>query len=179
MYVFYCRSKRTACSCLSTVEAHGGHTGTYFVDFTTNHCGVKIRDIWINSGEIIDGIQVQYQLSNGDLQMMPHHGGPGGDLNVHISVPQKSKVMGIFGVIWSHGFYGTVIKQLRILVLDGNDHLQIYGPFGSEIEEHQRQSTKTFAVYGEIKSLFGYYAKHLNGLGAYYEPWGDCLSPCD
>ena len=31
--------------------------------------------------------------------------------------------------------------------------------------------TSTFAVYGDIKSLFRYHRQYLEGLGAYYESW--------
>ena len=106
---------------------------------------------------------------------MSNRGGTGGRVS-HISIPQGGKIMGLSGGITyvTGGNYGIVITQLRILVLDAEEHLQIYGPFGSGFD----RSPGTFAVYGDIKSIFGYHGIHLNGLGVFYEPWGVCGSPC-
>ena len=106
---------------------------------------------------------------------MPRRGGPGGSAT-HISVPQGGKIIGLFGGVNNftyRGWYGPVISQLRILVLDAGLELQIYGPYG-----FHHADSGTFAVYGDIKSIFGYHREHLDGLGAFYEPWGACGSPC-
>ena len=174
-YKFYSRSKRRPCACSTTIGSYGGRQGTAFVDVTTNPCDVKITDIWVREALIVDAIQVQYNFSDGRLQTMPNRGGDGGHRFTHISVPQGGKIMGIFGGITTRTSYGTVITQLRILVLDNEEHLQIYGPFGSVMSN----GASTFAVYGNIKSIFGYHSEYINGLGVFYEPWGVCGSPCD
>ena len=167
------RSKRRPCACSTTVGAYGGREGTAFVDVTTNSCDVDITDIWIRHGNIIDAIQVRYNFSDGHLETMPRRGG-GIDTVVHITVPQGGKIIGIFGGITPLATYGTVLTQLRILIFDSDDTLQIYGPYGSYVH----QGSSTFAVYGDIKSIFGYHRQYLDGLGVYYEPWGVCGSPC-
>ena len=170
-----CRSKRRPCTCSTTIGAYGGQQGTFFVDVATNACNVEITDIWIRHGSIVDAIQVRYRFSDGRLQTMPRRGGTGGGIS-HVSIPQGGKIMGLSGGITylTGDNYGTVITQLRILVLDAEEHLQIYGPFGSGFE----LLPGTFAVYGDIRSIFGYNGIYLNGLGVFYEPWGLCGSPC-
>ena len=144
-----------------------------FVDIATNACDVEMTDIWVRHGSIVDAIQVRYRFSNGHLQTMPRRGGGGGGLT-HVGIPQGGKVIGLFGGITTLNTYGVVITQLRIIVLDAEETVHIYGPFGSGFD----QSPGTFAVYGDIKSIFGYHGSYLNGLGVYYEPWGDCAGPC-
>ena len=122
---------------------------------------------------------MQYKFSDGSQQTMPRRGGPGGYPAVHISVPQGGKIIGLFGGVANFTYpgrewYGPVISQLRMLVLDAGMELQIYGPYGTA--EHIASST--FAVYGDIKSIFGYHRQYLDGLGAFYVPWGACGSPC-
>ena len=170
--VYTCRSKRTSCACSSTVGAYGGREGTAFVDVPTNHCGVDITEIWVYSGDIMDSIQVKYRFSDGHSEIMPRRGGSGGGLT-HITIPQAGKVIGLTGVTTFYT-YGTVITQLRVVVLNSNNNVQIYGPFGTEIYTQP----SVFAVYGDIKSIFGYHGDFLNGLGVYYESWGTCTTPC-
>ena len=172
--LFICRFKRRPCACSTTVGSYGGRLGTAFVDVPTNPCNVHITDIWIRHGGIVDSIKMQYNFSDGNLQTMPRRGGPGGHLGAHISVPQGGKVIGLFGGVGNRGGYGLVISHLRILVLDAGEELQIYGPFGSKLYTNP----STFAVYGDIKSIFGYHRHYLDGLGAFYVPWGACGSPC-
>ena len=162
------------CSC-TTSELYGGEQGDGFVDIGTNPCDVEITDIRIRHGGIVDSIQVQYNLSDGHLQMMSLRGGATGKLS-RVSVPQGGKIIGVTGGImnWTPAHYGPVITQLRILVLDAENNLQVYGPFG----RHLDNSLGTFAVYGDIKSVFGNHGRYLNGLGVYYEPWGACGGPC-
>jgi hypothetical protein len=166
------RSKRSSCACTTTIGAYGGREGTAFVDVPTNPCDVKISDIWVCHAAIVDGIQVQYNYSDGSQQMAPLRGARGGQ-SIHISVPQNGKVVGLFGGI-ARITYGLVISQLRILVMDDEGRLQIYGPFGTQLHI----DPSTFAVHGDIKSLFGYHRHYLDGLGVFYEPWGECGSPC-
>ena len=116
---------------------------------------------------------MRYKFSDGRSQTMPNRGGSGGGLT-HITVPQCGKIIGILGGITESIYMYTVITQLRVLILDCGENLQIYGPYGSQFQN----GASTFAVYGDIKSLFGYHGHHLNGLGVYYEPWGICGSPC-
>jgi hypothetical protein len=92
--------------------------------------------------------------------------------HLHITIPQAGKIFG--GLKYTCNDYGTAITQLRILILDSENNLEINGPYGYETWDY----TSTFAVFGNIKSLFGYYRKHLNGLGVFYEPWGVCGCPC-
>jgi hypothetical protein len=105
---------------------------------------------------------------------MPMRGGTGGGLT-RVIVPQAGKIIGITGGITSYYGYSAVITQLRIVVLDSNNNVQIYGPYGTEVNN----GASSFAVYGDIKSLFGYSGSLLNGLGVYYESWGACTSPCN
>lgn len=167
------RKKRRPCACTTTVGAHGGRQGTAFVDVPTNPCDVHITDIWVRHGGITDAIQVRYKFPNGDIATSPLRGGATG-AGSHVSIPEGGKVIGLFGGVTNRPSYGLVISQLRILVLDGEQHLQIYGPFGSALYDR----SGTFAVYGNIKSIFGYHRHYLDGLGVYYEPWGVCGSPC-
>ena len=169
----FCRSKRRPCACSTTVGAYGGRQGTAFVDVPTNPCNAQITDIWIRSGSNVKSIQVGYNFSDGRLQTMPRRGGTGG-VQTHIAIPQGGKIMGVFGGVSNRAGYGLVISQLRILALDAGEQLQIYGPYGSRL----LTDPSTFAVYGDIKSIFGYYRRFLDGLGFYYEPWGVCGSPC-
>ena len=173
-YYLHCRSKRRPCPCSTTVGAYGGRQGTAFVDIPTNPCDVEISEIWVHHGSIVDAIQTRYKFSDGNYATKPLRGGGGGGA-AHIAVPQGGKIMGIFGGITNAPGYGLVITQLRILVLDSADNLEIYGPFGSALHAQ----SGTFAVYGDIKSLFGYHRHYLDGIGVYYEPWGACGSPCD
>ena len=145
------------------------------MDITTNPCDVNITDVWIRHGGIVDAIQIQYNVTNGNQELKPLRGGSGGGLT-HVAIPDGGKIIGIFGGITenTNTDYGVVITQLRILVLDENENLQIYGPFGTVFYDNPG----TFAVYGDIKSIFGYHGHFLNGLGVYYEPWGVCGSPC-
>ena len=174
--LYKCRSKRRPCACKTTVGPYGGRAGTAFVDITTNSCDVEITDIWIRHGDIVNAIQMRYKFSDGHLQTMPNRGG-GGGTGVHISVPQGGKIIGIFGGLttYTHINYGTVLTQLWILIMDSDYTLEIYGPYGSYVH----QGSSTFAVYGDIKSIFGYHRQYLDGLGVYYEPWGICGSPCE
>jgi hypothetical protein len=167
------RSKRRPCACSTTVGAYGGRQGTAFVDITTNSCDAEITEIWVRSALIVDAIQVHYNFSDGHSQTMARRGGSGGTFT-HITVPQGGKIIGIFGGITTFGEYGTVITQLRLLIVDGEDSLQIYGPYGTKLHD----GASTFAVYGDIKSMFGYHRQYLDGLGVYYVPWGICGSPC-
>ena len=171
--MYTCRSKRTSCACSSTVGAYGGREGTAFVDITTNHCSVDITDIWVRSGDIIDSIQVRYRFPDGHSDTRPRRGGNGGVLT-HIAVPQGGKVIGITGGVTSYNTYGRVITQLRVVALNSNNNLQIYGPYGTEMYD----DSYTFAVYGDIKSILGYHRAYLDGLGVYYESWGTCTTPC-
>ena len=164
--VYTCRSKRASYAC-SPAGAYGGQEGTAFVDITTDPCSVDIADIWVQSGDVLDAIQLRYRFPDGQSETMPIRGGPGGTRR-HISVPPGGKVLGISGGIIPsyrpHGIpYGTVITQLRIIVLKSSSDVRMYGPFGTDTE------SGTFAVYGDIKSLFGYYDLYVNGLGVYYE----------
>ena len=172
-YSLYCRFKRRPCACSTTIGAYGGRQGSVFVDIPTNPCNVKITDIWIRHGGIVDAIQIKYNFSDSHQETRALRGGEGGGLT-HISIPHDGKVIGLFGGIYNSEGYGLCVTHLRILVLDGNYELQIYGPFGSGINH-----PSTFAVYGDIKSIFGYHGAYLNGIGVFYEPWGACGSPCD
>ena len=53
--------------------------------------------------------------------------------------------------------------------MDGNNNIRIhvYGPYGTQMNA----GSSTFAVYGDIKSLFEYHRQYLEGLGAYHESW--------
>jgi hypothetical protein len=166
------RSKRSSCAC-STPEIYGGREGVGFTDVLNNPCDVKILDIWVRHGGNVDALQVRYGFPDGRQQTTPLRGGTGGDLT-HISIPEGGKVVGIFGGIADGPGYGLLISQLRIVVMDGEQQLQIHGPFGSFLHRNPR----TFAVYGDIKSFCGYHRFYLDGLGAFYEPWGECGSPC-
>ena len=140
---------------------------------------MEITEIWIYRGSIVDGIQVRYNFSDGSQETMPHQGGGGPAGVIHIAVPRGGKVIGITGGIANGAFGGLTISHLRILVLDAEQQIRIYGPFGSWLSNNPG----TFAVYGNIKSFFGYYRQHQNkqyisGLGVFYEPWGVCGSPC-
>ena len=78
---------------------------------------------------------------------------------------------------WTHYIrtcigYGTVIAQLRIVILDDEDNLQIYGPYGTELYD----GASTFTMY---KSMFGYHREYWDGLGVFYVPWGACGSSCN
>ena len=148
-----------------------------FVDIATNACDVEITDIWVRHGSIVDAIQVRYNFSNGLQQSKPLRGGNGGELS-HIHIPRGGKLIGLFGGITNftgYNYYKTVITQLRLLVLDAEANLQIYGPFGSQFY----LSPSTFAVYGgQIMSIFGYHGRFLHGIGVYYKPWGACSTTC-
>ena len=172
MYVHTCRF--TSCPCSATVGAYGGQDGTPFVDNSEHPCDVEITNIWVRSGEIVDSIQVYYRLPDGQSKPMPRRGGATGGAN-DINVPQDGKIIGITGGVTSYYGRGTVITQLRVVILDGKNNVHIYGPYGTLMNA----GSSTFAVYGDIKSLFGYHRKYLEGLGAYYESWGDCDSPCN
>ena len=95
----------------------------------------------------------------------PRHGGHTGGLT-HIHIPCGAKVIGVTGGIRDRPDYGKVISQLRILVLDPLGQIKIFGPFGKHL------APGNFAVYGNIKSMFGSYQQYLNGLGVYYMPFG-------
>jgi hypothetical protein len=167
------RSKRSSCACTTTIGAYGGREGTAFVDVPTNPCDVQISDIWVRHGGIVDAIQLQYNFSDGSQQTTPLRGGTTGKL-VHINIPQGGIIAGLFGGIASKPEYGLVITQLRILVLDDEERLQIYGPFGYRLFA----DASTFAVYGNIKSIFGYHRRFLDGVGVFYEAVGACGIPC-
>ena len=164
----------SSCPCKQTSGVYGGTTGTSFVDIATNPCNVQITDIWIGHGEILDSLKIGYRFPDGQQQVMPRRGGPGGN-KVHISVPQGGKVIGFFGGLSISGFYGEGITQLRVLVLDSTQKLFVYGPYGLA----SFANGGSFAVIGDIKSIYGYYGEFYNGLGVYYEPWGGCGSPCN
>ena len=169
--VYTCRSKRTSCTCIcATAGPYGGQEGTAFVDITTDPCSVDITDIWVYAGDILDGIQVRYRFPDGHSETMPRRGAIGGFLT-HIAVPQDGKVIAITGAITTYSPnvnvfpIETAIAQLRIIVLNNSSDVQIYGPFGA------KGYSSTFAMYGDIKSLFGYYGSFaVHGLGVYYEP---------
>ena len=76
----------------------------------------------------------------------PQRGGGGGGFT-HITVPQAGKIIGLFGGLTAHNDYGTAITQLRILILDSENNLEIYGPYGYETWDY----TSTFAVFGNIQ----------------------------
>ena len=173
MQIVFCRSKRRPCACSTTIGSYGGRQGTAFVDVPTNHCDVNITDIWIAHGGIVDSIQVQYNFTGGDEQKMPRRGGPGGRAT-HISIPQGGKIVGIVGGIANDLNYGSVITQLRILVLNAGGQPLIYGPYGT----HSATAASTFIVLGDIKSIFGYHRHFLDGLGFFYVPLGGCESLC-
>ena len=117
---------------------------------------------------------MQYRLPDGRSELMPRRGGEtGGSNDIHL--PQDGKIIGITGGVTSYYGRGTVITQLRVVILDGKNNIHIYGPYGTLMNA----GSSTFAVYGDIKSLFGYHRDYLEGLGAYYESWGDCDSPCN
>lgn len=158
------------CPCKKTGIYGTIYRGTNFVDIPTSPCSVDITDIWIGYGEILDSIRLKYKYPGGRVLEMPLRGGIGGN-KAHITVPQGAKVIGMFGTKYNHGFYGTGITQLRILVLDSSQKLLIYGPFGSP----SFATDDSFAVIGDIKSIFGYSGnKFFNGIGVNYEPWGGC-----
>ena len=124
-------------------------------------------------GTVVDALQLRYKLLTGELKTTPLHGGNGGGLT-HIKVPHGGRVTGITGGIGALPNYGQLVSQLRILVLDAKGQLLIYGPFGTDLYSFPG----SFAVYGNIKSIVGYYGLYLNALGMYYEPWGTCGGPC-
>ena len=162
----------SACPCKKT-GIYGSTRGTNFVDIPTNPCSVDITDIWIGHGEILDSIKLKYKYPDGRVQEMSLRGGGGGN-KAHITVPQGAKVIGMFGTTYNHGFYGSGVTQLRILVLDSSQNLLIFGPFGLP----SFANGDSFAVIGDIKSIFGYSGLFFNGIGVNYEPWGGCGSPC-
>ena len=111
------------------------------------------------------------------MQTKPRRGGGGGGTATHIRIPQDGKIMGVFGGVSNFtpdSYYGLVITQLRILVLDAGQQPLIYGPYGSDAAT----TASTFAVIGDIKSIFGYYRAYLDGLGFFYVPWGVCGGLC-
>ena len=167
---------RVLCEC-SSAGPFGGQEGTFFVDIPTDPCDVEITDIWIRHGAIVDAIRVRYRFPDGSVETSPRHGGGGGE-PAHIPVPPGGKVIGIIGgttfFIHNGPTGGTVISQLRVAVLDNNNVLQIFGPYGTNLND----GSGTFAVLGDIKSFFGYSGQYLDGLGVYYEAWGPCTTPC-
>ena len=134
---------------------------------------MNITDVWVRYGGIVDAIQVKYRFPNGEYHTQARRGGATGTLE-HVGIPEGGKIIGLFGGTTNRANYGLVISQLRILVLTAEENIQIYGPFGRDLYA----GSGTFAVYGDIKSIFGYHRHFLDGLGAFYEPWGVCGSPC-
>ena len=70
--------------------------------------------------------------------------------------------MAAFG---STGYYHGVgaVSRLYIAKKTKSGSVQIYGPFGAST------SQSTFAVVGEIKSIFGRYGGLLDSIGFYFE----------
>ena len=172
---YFFRSKRVACACEGAARVYGGATGTEFVDIARNPCSVQqITDIWVRHGTLVDAVQFRYFTPKDGFVTAPLRGGNGGGLT-HIVVPPGAKVVGITGGIGELPDYGRLISQLRILVLDPVGRLEVYGPFGTDLYSFP----ESFAVYGNIKSIFGFHRQYLDGLGFNYEQWGgNCPSPC-
>ena len=130
-----------------------------------NPCQAEIRNIWIQSGNLVDAIQVQYQLPSGTIITSARRGGAGGHQS-HIPVHFGEKIIGVFGSTRSSA--DAYVSQLYFLKLTANNRVQIYGPYGTS------KSSVSYIVLGDIKSFFGRNNFYLNALGMYYEPWGQC-----
>ena len=121
---------------------------------------------------------MRYRHPDGRSELMPIRGARGGGVH-KVNVPQGGKIIGITGGITLYPYYiiyGTAITQLSIVILDADNSIRVYGPYGSKMDT----GSSTFAIYGDIRSLFGSRSYYLEGLGAFYVTWGGCSdSPCN
>ena len=153
-----------SCGCSYTYGAYGGPGGHYFADVTTNPCSVNIRNIYIQSGGVVDAIQIQYQYLNGRYYTAPLRGG-GGGTRYRIPVYTGEKIIGVFGSTGVWNTY-TVVSRLYFVKETTSGSALIYGPYG------ERASANTFVVIGDIKSIYGRYGGLLDAIGFHYNKWG-------
>ena len=85
----------------------GGTGGTPFVDDVVDDY-VRLKEIRIRSGNLIDAIQTVYEKANGDTDEKPKRGGIGGNLNV-FTLDDDKFVTGI------RGRFGIAVDSLIIV----------------------------------------------------------------
>ncbi len=150
-----------------------GTGGSHFDDdvMSFNPPIMKINQLWIRSGNMIDSIRAEYMLTDGSTVPGSKHGGDGGS-ETNITFNDGHEITGIFG------FSQFQVSELKIgtRVTTGNQSFNIsYGPYGSA------GTRVPFAVLGKVIGLFGRSGDQLNSIGFYHilphtvrskESWG-------
>ncbi|XP_059630129.1 jacalin-related lectin 3-like [Cornus florida] len=141
---------------IPSVGPFGNATGQKWDDGTYN----TIRGISIQSGWLIDSIQVIYNDIEGNAVSGKKHGSDSGQQNtVKLDYPGEFLLS-----VW--GYYGQVNKMVVIRSLGFQSNKKTYGPFGMEDGEKFEFRSDTS---GKIIGFHGRSDKYLTAIGAYYD----------
>lgn len=91
---------------LDTTTVIGGGGGDEFFDFQPA-AGTRVAEVRVRFGDVVDAVQMVYELPDGRTVMGSRHGGTGGRLSVFRLDPDEF-------VIGLSGRYGDTVDSLRI-----------------------------------------------------------------
>ena len=156
-------------------SSHGSSTGTGYEDNAGDPCGVTVTGFNIRHGELIDGLQIEYEDSAGQ-QVLGAWGGRtfGGSL-VQIDFASGEQLKAITGMSCTNQVHysGTYIRQLIFTTIASNGNVKVYGPYGDPTGSFEKAACQVFTIAGDVRSVFGKEVQssssgdNLGAIGAY------------
>jgi hypothetical protein len=143
---------------LKKSETFGGTGGSEFDDKAdlNNPPIVRIAQLHIWNGELIDAIQAQYLLLGGEFMLGKKHGeGNSGNLTT-INFADGEEIVSMLGQSGDN-----YVNQLTFITKKKDGSEGRYGPFGT-IGKH------SFSIYGNILGFFGTSGLLIDTIGVYY-----------
>jgi hypothetical protein len=136
---------------------YGGNGGAPFddVELALPEGIVKIVQLIIRHGALVDAVQAKYRLKDGELWTAPKHGGDGGAETI-LNFASDEEVAGF--ILKS----GGAIDNITVVTRQGDTYRQ-YGPFGGN-------GGAQHAVFGKIVALYGRSGGLLDALGFWGHP---------
>ena len=129
----------------------GGTGGGYFDDYNENIVG--IAGMRIRAGELVDSIQVTYQLKDGINFTAPIRGGTGG--SEYSFTLSDDEVLTRMEVMTN----GELVDRLTFYSNMNN----VYGPYGGITGQIQLSMEAV-----ELMAFFGHFGRVIDGIGVYY-----------
>ncbi len=143
---------------LKKSDEYGGEGGSRFddkADIKTPPI-VRISQINIWNGELIDAFQVEYLLLGGSFTLGPKHGQGNSGILTTITFAEGEKISAMEGQIGDN-----YLSQLTFITEKEDGSEGKYGPFGT-IGKH------SFYINGNILGFYGFAGHLIDKIGVYY-----------